>query len=226
MIEEPYPSFLPVFRNVAENEEELGINPRKMGVQTDSRPSANQPGVNKPIIATPLPPFKMTQSTAESINSSQPAITENQTNLSTNPPPVQQNQTLQQETAPNISGTNNALFPYLNVGSQTTHSLITFLQQQWVVLTNNFNEVLRQWSANNRSFFNSLPPNIPTAKSTALGKLSLDFSIFDKTGITKPYLIFDLTSGTNLVDPQQINMLPSKIDYFMLIKYFISQQIS
>ena len=52
------------------------------------------------------------------------------------------------------------------------------------------------------------------------------FSIFDKTDLTKPNLIFDLAFETNLVDPQQISMLPSKIDYFMLIKYFVSQQLS
>lgn len=187
-----------------------------MGVHTDNNPSTNQPAANKPIIATPLPPFKLTQpTTGNLINPSQPVTKE-----------PHQNQSLQQSPAVNVSGTNNLVFPQVNVGSQATHSLITFLQQQWIILTNNFNEVLRTWSANHRSFFNSLPPNIPPSQSTALDKLSLDFSIFDKTGLTRPYLIFDLALGTNLVDPQQISMLPSKIDYFMLIKYFISLQIS
>lgn len=227
MIDEPYPSFLPIFRNAAENEDQLGINPRKIGVHTDSNASLNRPSANKPIVATPLPPFKLTQPTTEQlINSSQPGKRENPQNLSILAPSLQKNPSLQTTTATNASGTNHLFFPQVNVPSQATHSLITFLQQQWIILTNNFNEVLRQWSANNRSFFNSLPPNIPQTQTTAFDKLSLDFSIFDKTGLTKPYLIFDLALGTNLADPQQISMLPSKIDYFMLIKYFVSQQIA
>lgn len=195
-----------------------------MGVQTNNSASLNQPSANKPIVATPLPPFKQTQPTTEQlIASSQPVKKDDPQNLSTSPPSVQENPSLRHTTVP---GANNLLFPQINVSSQATHSLIAFLQHQWIILTNNFNEVLRQWSANNRSFFNSLPPNIPQTHTKAFDKLNLDFSIFDKTGLTKPYLIYDLALGTNPIDPQQISMLPSKIDFLMLIKYFISQQIA
>lgn len=191
-----------------------------MGTQTSNNVPLKQLSTNKPIVATPLPLFKLTHSTTEQlITTNQPAKKDNLQNVSTSPSSVPENASLPLTTVP---ATKNLLFPQANISSQATHSLIAFLQHQWVILTNNFNEVLRQWSANNRSFFNSLPLNIPQTHTKAFDKLSLDFSIFDKTGFIKPYLIYDLALGTNPIDPQQISMLPSKIDYFMLIKYFIS----